>query len=248
MLIPGEMTTFQMFSLSHILVLVLFFTVFGLMIAFRESLKKGKTEKVAGLLLMVTLIASEVTYQIWAISYGVWDARFFLPLQLCSFSTFWGLYLYWRKNKSAFYFFYYIGLIPPVLALLTPDLIYDFPHYRFLKFFLHHMAIPLMVVYLLITKEYVLTIKSIWQGMLLLNLMILPIYILNKILGSNYFFLNGPPEGNTALSLFGTGILYYINLEIAALVIFFISYLLYKAVDTFNSVKKSPEETIKEAG
>ncbi|MGD6802957.1 TIGR02206 family membrane protein [Rossellomorea aquimaris] len=244
MLIPGEMTDFQMFSVTHIVVLSLFF---GLMLTF-VLLKKDKLPKGIGICLLTILIGSEISYQIWAVTYEVWDARFFLPLQLCSFSTFFGIYLFWKRNKTVFYFYYYIGLFPPILALITPDLIYDFPHYRFFKFFLHHMAIPLMTVYLYKTKEYTLPLNSIWQGMLMLNIMILPIYILNVFLGSNYFFLNGPPEGNTALSLFGSGIQYYVNLEIAALIIFFVSFLICRGA-VFISKSRTPfEQMIKKAG
>ncbi|WP_162785255.1 TIGR02206 family membrane protein [Bacillus sp. P14.5] len=153
-----------------------------------------------------------------------------------------------ETKSKCFYFYYYIGLIPPILALITPDLIYDYPHYRFLKFFLHHMAIPLMAVYLLKTKEYTLPFNSIWKGMLMLNIMIFPIYLLNKLLGSNYFFLNGPPEGETALSLFGSGLRYYINLELAALVIFFTSFLLYKAAVYVSSARRPLNQMLKKAG
>ncbi len=90
--------------------------------------------------------------------------------------------------------------------------------------------------------------NSIWKGMLMLNIMIFPIYLLNKLLGSNYFFLNGPPEGETALSLFGSGLRYYINLELAALVIFFTSFLLYKAAVYVSSARRPLNQMLKKAG
>ncbi len=233
---PDTMQTFELFSLSHISVLIVFFILLLLMLVFRQQIKDEKTGKVVGYLLLTTLIASEISYQVWSISAGVWNVQNYLPLQLCSFSTFFGIYLYWKRNNWIFYFYFYIGLIPPILALLTPDLLFEFPHYRYFKFFIHHMAIPLMAVYLLINRGYQLKVQSILYGLLLLNIMIVPIFLINKWTGANYFFLMGAPKGDTALSWFGTGIQYYVGLEIAAVLIFLISYVLSKGMTGVEKV------------
>ena len=42
---------------------------------------------------------------------------------------------------------------------------------------------------------------------------------------TNFFYLASPTEAQTILSFFGTGIMYYLNLEVAALIVFSISYI-----------------------
>jgi hypothetical integral membrane protein (TIGR02206 family) len=232
---PDHLMTFRLFSYSHIAALMVFLMTLIIMVYSFQKWKNQRGEKTIGWILLSLLVGSEVFYQLWAISYGVWDSRETLPLHLCSFSTFFGIYLFFKRNNVLFYFYFYIGFFPPILALVTPDLLFEFPHFRYFKFFIHHMAIPLMAVYLLLTKKYILSIKSIVYGLLTLNLMILPIGLINKWIGSNYFFLAGPPEGDTALSFFGEGIMYFINLEFAAFILFFISFLCSKGITKIQS-------------
>jgi hypothetical integral membrane protein (TIGR02206 family) len=222
---PDRMLDFQLFSLAHLLTLFVFvLLIAGLIYCF----VKRTHIKWIGTILVCTLSISEISYQIWSVTNGIWSFQSTLPLHLCSISTFIGIYLYFKRNSRLFYLFLYIGFIPPILAIITPDNPYAFPHYRYIKYFLHHMAIPLMVLYLFFYDQYPLRKRSILYGLGLVNCLALPIFILNKLSGSNYFFLAGPPEGNTPLSWFGEGIIYIVSLEFAAIIVFSINYLLFK--------------------
>ncbi|WP_175991347.1 TIGR02206 family membrane protein [Bacillus sp. Marseille-Q1617] len=222
---PEKMMYFQLFSGEHLLTLLLF-VLFASGILWCFS--RYTDFKWLGTILAGTLCISETSYQIWMAYHGLWAIQTALPLQLCSISTFIGIYLYFKRNSRLFYLFLYIGFIPPILALITPDNPYSFPHFRYIKYFIHHMAIPLMVLYLFYFDHYPLRKRSILYGFGLLNCLAVPIYILNKLIGSNYFFLSGPPEGNTPLLWFGDGIVYIFNLEIAALFVFSLNYLMFK--------------------
>ncbi|MEG9298027.1 TIGR02206 family membrane protein [Mangrovibacillus sp. Mu-81] len=224
---PEKMMNFQMFSSVHLLTLLVFaFMIAGMLLC----LSKLTNVKWIGTILLCTLCISEGSYQIWTISNGLWSVQTTLPLHLCSISTFIGIYLYFKRGSRLFYLFLYIGFIPPILALITPDIPYAFPHYRYIKYFLHHMAIPLMVIYLFFYDQYPLRKRSILYGLGLVNCLAVPILIVNKVSGSNYFFLSGPPEGKTPLLWFGDGITYFINLEIAAVIVFSLNYLLFKSL------------------
>ncbi|MGR3764665.1 YwaF family protein [Rossellomorea sp. NS-SX7] len=225
MLSPEKMMDFQLFSMTHLLTLLLFFLVAAALVRWCQNRMDIKW---IGTILVCTLIISEISYQIWSVTNGLWSFQSTLPLHLCSISTFIGIYLYFKRDSRFFYLFLYIGFIPPILALITPDNPYAFPHYRYIKYFLHHMAIPLMVLYLFYFDRYTINKKSILYGLGLVNSLAVPIFILNKLSGSNYFFLSGPPEGNTPLLWFGDGIVYIINLELAAVIVFSLNYLFFK--------------------
>ncbi|MBM7578779.1 YwaF family protein [Jeotgalibacillus terrae] len=215
---------FILFSTEHIVMLILFtiLTIAGLKLFIREDFVKNTPFWT--LLFAGVFIISELSYQIWAHSVGVWRASNFLPLQLCSFSTFFGLFLLFKPNRPIFYFYFYIAIFPPIFALLTPDLAYAFPHYFYWKFFIQHMAIPLSAIFLLRRDGYTLPKSSIIYALALLNLCTLGIWGANTLTGGNYFFLNGPPASDTALSIFGEGVFYILGLELAALVVFIITW------------------------
>ncbi|MGM7703466.1 YwaF family protein [Pseudalkalibacillus sp. Hm43] len=217
-----EMRTFELFSVPHITVLLMFLAVSFFMIVFRKHLKPHKS-KIKWTLFTV-LVLSEVSGQIWVVATGQWDYAS-LPLHLCSISTFIALYIFLRPSKKAFYFLFFTGLIPPFLSILTPEVFYQFPHFRFLKYFLHHAAITWTVLYFIVYEGYRVPRKAIWTGFVLINAIAVPIFFLNLLLDTNFFYLANPTESETILSFFGSGVLYYINLEFAAVIVFFITYL-----------------------
>ncbi|TFE02322.1 TIGR02206 family membrane protein [Jeotgalibacillus salarius] len=229
---------FILFSTEHIVMLALFvlLTIAGLWLFLRTGFVKNATFWTwlfAGI-----FIISELSYQIWAISVGIWQAANYLPLQLCSFSTFFGLFLLFKPNRPIFYFYFYIAIFPPVFALLTPDLAFAFPHYFYWKFFIQHMAIPLSAVFLLRRDGYTLPKSSIVYALMLLNFCALGIWAANTATGGNYFFLNGPPASDTVLSIFGDGVLYIIGLELTALVVFIVTWWLGKKMVPRTTVKR----------
>lgn len=215
---------FILFSTEHIIMLALFIliTIAGLRLFLRQDFIKHTSRWT--LLFAGIFVISELSYQIWALSVGIWKSANYLPLQLCSFSTFFGLFLLFKPNKPIFYFYFYIAIFPPIFALLTPDLAYAFPHYFYWKFFIQHMAIPLSAIFLLRRDHYTLPKISILYALALLNICALGIWGANTMTGGNYFFLNGPPASDTALSIFGDGVLYIVGLEITALIVFIITW------------------------
>lgn len=216
------MQTFTFFSTTHVVTLILFFLTCFLFVYFRTKLKNY--QHILKWTLFTTLILCEVSMHLWLILTNQWEVGD-LPLQLCSLSTFLALYLFLKKNQKVFHLLFFIGLIPPILSMVTPDIVYQFPHFRFLKYFLHHSAIPLAVLYFILLEGYRVPRKAILTGFITLNIIAVPIFFLNLWLDTNFFFLASPSETETLLSFFGNGIMYYINLEIVGLIVFIITYI-----------------------
>lgn len=217
-----EMTDFTMFSMSHVVTLILFFITFFVFVYYRKKLKTY--QPLIKWALFIILIVCEITMHLWLILTHQWEVGD-LPLQVCSLSTFIALFLFLKHNQKGFNLLFFIGTIPPILSMVTPDIVYQFPHFRFLKYFIHHSAIPLAVLYFILLEGYRVPRKAIINSFLTLNLIAVPVFFLNIKLGTNFFFLANPTETKTLLSFFGSGIMYYINLEIAALIVFFFTYI-----------------------
>jgi hypothetical integral membrane protein (TIGR02206 family) len=216
------MQTFTFFSTTHVVTLILFFLTCFLLVYFRTKLKIY--QHILKWALFTTLILCEVSMHLWLILTNQWEVGD-LPLQLCSLSTFLSLYLFLKKNQKVFNLLFFIGLIPPILSMVTPDIVYQFPHFRFLKYFLHHSAIPLAVLYFILFEGYRVPRQAIFSGFITLNIIAIPVFFLNLLLDTNFFFLASPSETETLLSFFGSGIMYYINLEIVGLIVFIITYI-----------------------
>ncbi|MBP1970002.1 putative integral membrane protein (TIGR02206 family) [Virgibacillus natechei] len=223
---------FTWFGTSHIA--MLFIYVIGLIILLltykkikaNRSLYNSTRWTLFGL-----LVLSEASYHIWASINGIWTAEYYIPLHLCSMAGITATIALVTHNKKLIIFTFFIGLIPAVMALLTPELHYEFPHFRFLMFFIQHMVISWVSIFLVITRSVAITFKSTMEayGYLLLYAAITGL-IINPVLNSNYLFLSHTPTASTPLDFLGSGIWYYINLCLLALAMFIALFGLYKLI------------------
>jgi hypothetical integral membrane protein (TIGR02206 family) len=216
------MQGFSFLSMDHIVTLILFFLTCFIFVYYRKKLKSY--QHIVKWTLFITLIICEVSFHLWLILTKQWEVAD-LPLQLCSLSTFLSLYLFLKKNQKVFNLLFFIGLLPAILSMVTPDIVYQFPHFRFLKYFLHHSAIPLAVLYFILFEGYRVPRKAVLTSFLTLNVIAVPVFFLNIWLDTNFFFLASPSETETLLSFFGSGVMYYINLEFVGIIVFIITYI-----------------------
>ncbi|WP_338066665.1 hypothetical protein [Peribacillus acanthi] len=116
-----EMRGFEMFSMTHLLTITLFLLVFFLFIFYRNELKPFQSK--IKWTLFSTLLICEISYHMWAIQTGIWTVKD-LPLQLCSLSTFLALFLFLKPNPKIFNLLFFIGLLPAILSMVTPEMVY----------------------------------------------------------------------------------------------------------------------------
>lgn len=213
---------FTLFSVEHIAVLLIFFAACCTLVYFRK--KHKKYHQMIKWTLFIMLPICEISLQLWLLLTNQWEVSN-LPLQLCSISTFLAMYLFWNRNEKVFYLLYFFATLPPILAMVTPEMVYTFPHFRFIEYFLHHSVLPLSAFYFILYEGYRVPRKAIIFTYVTVNIIAVPIFILNQFLGTNFFYLASPTETKTILTYFGNGFWYYMNLEIAALIVFSITYL-----------------------
>jgi len=216
------MQGFKIFSPAHIGTLVLFVITCCALVYFRK--KRKIYQQFIKWTLFILLPACEISLQLWLILTNQWNVSN-LPLQLCSFSTFLAMFLFLKRNDKVFYLLYFFGTLTPILAMVSPEMVYTFPHFRFIEYFLHHSVIPLAAFYFILYEGYRVPRKAIFFSFLTVNIIAVPIFFLNLLLGTNFFYLASPTEAKTILTFFGSGIMYYINLEIAALIVFMITFI-----------------------
>ncbi|MCM3612067.1 TIGR02206 family membrane protein [Planococcus sp. MERTA32b] len=213
---------FTPFSTSHLL--VLFVAVLGiiLLIGFRNHIfRVSRLFQTLRWILFSLLLSSEVSYQYWTISNGIWNFAGHVPLHLCGIASITAMIGLLTMQRSWIQISFFIGIVPAFLALVTPDLPYDYHHFRFWKFFVHHTAIPWACLFLALAKPDAITLRSVFKVFLLLVAYALVIgYAVNPLTAANYLYLMQLPNTVTPLSFFGDGIWYYLNLGITALLLF----------------------------
>ncbi|MEK5441584.1 YwaF family protein [Fredinandcohnia sp. FSL W7-1320] len=214
---------FRWLALSHVVMLGLLFASGIVLFIFRATLTKRKSAIRYSLAFF--LLASELSLYIWYLKTGVWDPVDSLPFQLCSISLFLSIIMLLTRKFFLFEITYFLGIGGALQAMLTPELAYDFPHYRYFHFFLAHIAIILASLYMIWYENCRPAFTSIWKAFAALNVIAIVVFFINKATGGNYMFLARKPINPSLIDFLGPYPWYILSLEIVALFMFFILYL-----------------------
>lgn len=219
---------FIMFSPSHWIALSIITLVCILFYSLRFEIRTDvKLRQSVRLLLIIILLFSETGLQIWYLSQGVWQSSSSLPLELCGITLLLSVIMLITRSRALYSFLYFAGIGGAFIALLTPNLVYPFPHFRFLLFFIAHGGIVLASLYMTWIEGYKPTWKSLLFTMLGLNIVAACVWIANYILGSNYMFLSHKPSTYSVLDYFGPYPYYLLVEELFAFIVFLLMYLVF---------------------
>ena len=182
--------TWSLFSL-------LFISTPLLIARFLNKSQKKMFSYLMGGLLILDFIAENAGY---ALS-GTWDVQYNLPLQLCGISSLICCFLPFVKNKEKlFQFVYYTGIIGGVMAILTPQMNYfDGTLRYFLNYYVSHSLIIALPIFMFLHLDMKLPRLSWFKLWINLNILMAIIMPINFLLGSNYMYVNSPPEVDNPL-------------------------------------------------
>lgn len=230
---------FTHFGISHIIMLMLYGACVILLYKFCSEISNHATIfQTIRWLLFSLLIGSEIIYQLWTATHGIWVKN--LPLHLCGVASLIGAIALLTLHKKLMAISFFIGLIPAFLSLLTPDLPYDFPNFRYFKFFIHHIAISLTSIFFAITSDSdTISTKSMLEtyGYLVVYALFVG-FIINPALESNYLYLADTPTVSSPLDWFGDGILYRLNLGVVTFFVFYIQLQAFRFAKKKHQLKK----------
>lgn len=210
-----------LFSTSHIVSLSITIALLLVLYLFRNKtwMKLG-----GRWLIIFGLAGSEIWLNYWYFSTGMWDIRYTLPFQLCSISLYLCIWMLLTRQKLVFEVVYFLGVGGALQALLTPELFYDFPHFRFLHFFIAHISIIFAIFYMLWVEKFQVQFKSVWKAFAALNVIALVVFLVNKLTGGNYMFLAQKPTNASLIDFLGPYPWYILTLELVVLIIFLFLY------------------------
>ncbi|WP_223700476.1 YwaF family protein [Sutcliffiella deserti] len=209
-------------SSSHIASIILAVLLIILLFIFR---KQKFTRTYGKWLILISLIGSEIWLNAWYFSTGMWDIKYTLPFQLCSISLYLCIWTLLTKQNLSFEIVYFIGLGGALQAILTPELFYDFPHFRFIHFFVAHIAIILSVFYMIWVEGKLIRFKSLWKAFGFLQLIALIVYFINRLTDGNYMFLARKPSNASLIDFLGPYPWYILSLEAVVIILFLVLYL-----------------------
>ena len=201
-----EWITWSLFSL-------IFISTPLILARFLNKSQKRMISYIMGVLLIIDFIAENIGY----ILSSTWDVQYNLPIQLCGISSLICCVLpFVKKKEKLFEFVYYTGIIGGIMAILTPQMNYfDGTIRYFLNYYDSHSLI--ISIHMKLPR---LSWVKIWINLNILMAIIMPI---NFLLGSNYMYVNEPPQVDNPLVI-GDWPYYLFLWEIFILIIAYMVY------------------------
>jgi hypothetical integral membrane protein (TIGR02206 family) len=229
----NSINAFQMFGLHHLLFILIYLIGMGFLLIYSNTFKQNrKWFEMIRWGLFIILVSSELSYQSWGLTNGMWNASEYLPFQLCSIAGIVTMLALLTRNSKLIQIILFIGIVPSFLAVVTPELHHAYPHFRFWQFFIHHIALSWGSLFLVVTSSIQLTFKKTMETYIYLLLYAaLTGFVVNPLFGGNFLFLARTPAASTPLDLLGNGFWYYVNLCLVGLAVFLAIYGTYKLIN-----------------
>jgi len=155
-----------------------------------------------------------------------------LPLQLCDWGMVVVIVAMWSGNQRWFEVAYFWGIGGTLQAVLTPNLAFGFPDFRFFGFFISHSGIIIGVIFLMRTRGYRPRFMSIVRTFAWSEFYFVVTLVADELTGYNYGFLLHKPEAFSILSfLSDRWPLYLLEMHGVALLFFLGLYAPFAIVD-----------------
>lgn len=215
-----------MWDYTHLLTLIILFGLMFVLVINRNVLTPYRRSIYMSV--GVCLILSRISLDIWYITTGSWNVQTSLPLELCSIASLLSAIMLFTRSKWLFEVLFFIAIGGALQALLTPELAYGFPHFRYVQFFFDHFLLMIAPLLLTLFERYTLTFRSLIRSFFFLNVLALVVAIINLLLNANYMFLMEKPSTRSLLDLLGPHPYYLLAVEGVAFIIFLILYGLYR--------------------
>lgn len=220
------------FGLLHLLLFAIVIIGSSFIIIYRRKIREYKFERRIAKSIAVFAFSWEIALYVWYLINGIWEWEHSLPISLCAFTLFIGIFSLIFKKFSLFEIGYF-WTWGAIASVLFPDIPYSFDRFRFYQFMFGHMLFFFMYVYMISVYKWYPNWKSWKKSCITLTTIVIILIITSNVTGKNLMFmLNGagsPFEmfegGSYFMYLFGV-----ITMSFSIIFIWFIPWIFYHRV------------------
>src|SRR6266702_3379858 len=191
---------FHAYGVAHLLVIFLTIAFPFALAALVRWTKSSVIERIIVGALSLTLVVNYFVFLRLVRQFGAVSWEQVLPLQLCDWAMVVIIIAMWTRRPRWFEVAYFWGIGGTVQAVLTPNLAFGFPDFRFFSFFVSHCGIIIGVVFLMLKRRHRPYPMSIVRVFLWSEFYFLVTFIADELTGFNYGFLLHKPEAFSVLN------------------------------------------------
>lgn len=180
-----------LFGSIHLLLIMITIVVILLIYKNREQLKQYKFIKTV---IPIILFSNMIIYIVGAILTGIFDIDVHLPIHYCYITGFLFMYMLIKNKKGWYNMLYYAIFFCTITVIIFQDPYITYDRYEFILLIISHHFLLISSFYTLYVLEYPVN-KSGYKPFLIYTCIVyLVVFIINRILGTDYIFNSSLPE------------------------------------------------------
>ena len=218
----GENADFVPFSGQHILISAIVI-VFGTILIFWAKKQSEQIQFLTGNIIASSISLTVIFGSILNIYKPDFNYQEDLPLHLCSFLALVIPVLSYTRKYIYYEIFFFLILAGTLQSLITPS-DYNFLNFTFFRYWFVHSGLVLFMLYATFVYKMRPTIKSVFKSFIGMQFYVILMFLINYLLGSNYFYTNRKPDATTLLDVFGEWPQYIFVVELIVIPFFLLIY------------------------
>jgi len=218
----GENADFVPFSGQHILISAIVI-VFGTILIFWAKKQSEQIQFLTGNIIASSISLTVIFGSILNSYKPDFNYQEDLPLHLCSFLALVIPVLSYTRKYIYYEIFFFLILAGTLQSLITPS-DYNFLNFTFFRYWFVHSGLVLFMLYATFVYKMRPTIKSVFKSFIAMQFYVILMFLINYLLGSNYFYTNRKPEATTLLDVFGEWPQYIFVVELIVIPFFLLIY------------------------
>ncbi len=218
----GENADFVPFSGQHILISAIV-VVFGTILIYWAKKQSEQIQFLTGNIIASSISLTVIFGSILNSYKQDFNYQEDLPLHLCSFLALVIPVLSYTRKYIYYEIFFFLILAGTLQSLITPS-DYNFLNFTFFRYWFVHSGLVLFMLYATFVYKMRPTIKSVFKSFIGMQFYMILMFLINYLLGSNYFYTNRKPDATTLLDVFGEWPQYIFVVELIVIPFFLLIY------------------------
>ena len=218
----GENADFIPFSKQHILISAIVITL-GTILIYWAKKQSEQIQILTGNVLASSISLTVIFGSILNIYKPDFNYQEDLPLHLCSFLALIIPVLSFTRKYIYYEILFFLILAGTLQSLITPSE-YNFLNFTFFRYWFVHSGLVIFMLYATFIYKMRPTLKSVFKSFVGMQFYMILMFIINYLLGSNYFYTNRKPDATTLLDVFGEWPQYIFVVELIVIPFFLLIY------------------------
>ena len=183
----GLKSNFELSFLGPIHLLLIAVTVISILLIYkyRDKLKKYP---IIRKIIPIILFSNMVIYIAGAIIAGIYDIKVHLPIHYCYITGFLFQYMLLKEKKNWYNMLYYAIFFCTITVVIFQDPAITPDRYEFILLVISHHFLLISSFYTLYVLEYPVNVKGYKPFAIYTVIVYTTVFILNRILGTDYIF------------------------------------------------------------